>query len=77
LPSVSCVAVSADGSSRSVARMFASCSASAPNTALEFSTSSASWVSRLPSSSVSSEKLWITRLTFCRRSASCSLTWRA
>ena len=42
LASVSCVTSSVDGSSRSVARMFASWLASAPNTAFEFSTNSAS-----------------------------------
>ncbi len=64
-PSDSCVTSSADGSSRSVARMFASWAASAPKTAFEFSTNSATWSSRLPSSSVSSEKLWMTRRMFC------------
>ncbi len=77
LASASCVASSVDGSSRSVARMLASWWASVANTAFEFSTNSATWSSLLPSSSISSEKLWITRLMFWRRSASCSLTWRA
>ena len=49
----------------------------AANTAFEFSTKPASWSSLSPSSSVSSEKLWITRLMLRRRSASASFTSRA
>ena len=62
LASASCDASSVDGSSCSVARMFASWLASAAKTAFELSTNPASWASLLPSSSISSEKLWTTRL---------------
>src|SRR5215218_6403936 len=70
LPSAVCVSPSVEGSSRSVARRFASWFASAAKTAFELSTNSASWSSLAPSSSSTSEKLWIARLMFSRRSAS-------
>ena len=68
--------LSEDGSSRSVSRSDASWLARLANTALESCTKSATASSRSPSSSATSEKLWIARLMLAARSASCSLTSR-
>ena len=70
LPSVVSACCSVGGSSRSAARRFWSCAASAWKLAFDESTSSASCVSFSPSSSVSRRKLWMTRLVLRRRSAS-------
>ncbi len=68
------VSRSVPGSSATVADRFASCAANAAKTALEFSTNSASWSSLPPSSSTTSEKLWITRLRLRWRLASSPAT---
>ena len=77
LASAFCDSSSVEGSSRSVDWRFALWFASAANTAFELSTKLATWSSRLPSSSISSERLWIDRFRFCRRVASSSLARRA
>jgi hypothetical protein len=69
LASVVCVVRSVPGSLSRIWRRLASWRASVPNTAFEFCTKFASCVSRLPSSSVNSEKLWTTRAMLRRRSA--------
>ena len=65
-----------EGSSTSVARRFASWRASVSNTAFEFSTNSASWSSFVPSSSITSDRLWMTRLMLRLRVSSAPNTLR-